>query len=176
MTPLLRKHITDYRLQLQLLVLLSSLRAVGGRFTMLPREALVGTPFCHTSPRGADNPQFPTYQTFYVFNGAQVQKASRVYRPWTDGTEDPQSPTHRGLCFGLTLRETPVGGRPWSSSRRRRHPVSPFRPRPPSVASFVTSFLYLLQIPVVGIALALRRADTPPAHGSHWYGPNASRD
>ena len=69
----------------------------------------------------------------------------------------PNRAMRRGFCFGLTLRGTPVGGRPFSSARRRWRPVSPFRPRPPSVASF----LYPLQIPVVGIALALRRADNP---------------
>ena len=71
----------------------------------------------------------------------RVQRASCIYRPWTDDAVLPQPPTHQGLCFGLTLRWTPVGGRPCSSARRRRCPVSPFRPRPLSVASF----LYQLQ-------------------------------
>ena len=96
-----------------------------------------------------------------MFLWLRVQKASCIYCLWTDDAVLPQPPTHQGLCFGLTLRWTPVGGRPCSSARRRRCPVSPFRPRPPSVASF----LYLLQ----GFALFFILAPSGPCERQLRY-------
>ena len=69
------------------------------------------------------------------------------------------------LCFGLTLRGMLVGGRPSSIARRRRRPVFPLRPRPPSVASFHSPLQTPVQTPVDRArAPPCRR---PPARNSH---------
>ena len=104
---------------------------------MLPREAPVGTPFClahngsasrvqkeyhaSESPEGvADNPQSPTHRSFYVFMERRVQKASRVYHPWTVKTPNPPR-TEVYVFMGRVLLTDGFDGGLCARRRSRRH-------------------------------------------------------
>jgi hypothetical protein len=105
-------------------------------------------------------PQPPTHR---VFMARRVQKASCIYRPWTDDAVLPQPPTHQGLCFGLTLRWTPVGGRPCSSARRRRCPgLRAFLSSPPPARASVSSTTQSAHCPPANRTQRRPAAPSPP--------------
>jgi hypothetical protein len=129
----------------------------------------------------------PLCPTHNGFMGRRVQKASRGYCPWIDGTEDtedPQSPTHRGfyvlglpyegrLSVGGLPRALGVAGARCSPFDHVHHPWPPsrIRYRPPefraSAGCSVPRLRSLLACRAwdpctcVGIAFAHRRADAP---------------
>jgi hypothetical protein len=117
----------------------------------------------------------PPLTEVYAFMARRVQKASCIYRPWTDDPVLPQPPTHQGLCFwaypaldacrwaALLERPTlPVPGVPLSTP-------STVRGLLPLSVTGLRAFFYPRTLRPVRTSAPLRKATTarqPTAHTS----------
>ena len=111
------------------------------------------------------SPNLPRTEV-YVFMARRVQKASRVYRPWTDGTEDPQ-PCHapRFLFWAYPARDACR----WASFLER--PTSLATGVPLSTPSTVCGLLPLsVTDSRCGDRTRAPPCRHPPPRISRWYG------